>query len=205
MFRNVPATAGQVTFVLTLTGDNEPMVLTCGIAVSEGAAQAVAESIADSLNTSNALRAVISSLYKFTSIEVAINRGTAAEPDYEVGVVSVNISGSNGAAALPQNSAWILRKFTSLGGRRGKGRMFVPGLAEAVVSATGQVQDDFLDDLQAAATFFYGLLSFIDGDVQCVPVLIHSAEVLANAPAPTIINSFGVDPIIGTQRRRLRK
>lgn len=99
------------------------------------------------------------------------------------------------SSSVPPNVAVLVRKVTALGGRRGRGRMYVPGIPEGSVSAGGLIGSSVIGDWQSALDSF---LSALVAD-NTPPVLLHS-----DATAPTEITDFAVQAFVATQRRRLR-
>jgi len=123
---------------------------------------------------------------------------SATGPTYED---APNTAGTDGGALLPPNCAVLVRKLTAHGGRKGRGRAYLPGIsdisgsldssgtfstAEATVIDTAMAGLDA--DLVADTTF---------GPVQTV--LLHS-----DSTTPYFISSWVTSNKIATQRRRLR-
>lgn len=113
--------------------------------------------------------------------------------------------GGDGSQALPQNVALLVRKGTLFGGHRAAGRMFVPGLTEAVSSGGGQITP------QAFPTYVTGFEAFL-GKLKVSEVtmaLLHSKPGdLADPDDPTSepleVTSLVAQQTLATQRRRLR-
>lgn len=116
-----------------------------------------------------------------------------------VGQSLLSVQGTLVDASVPSNCALIVKKNTALGGRRFRGRMFVPPiiLNEGAVDAAGNILTSPLASIQG--NFDLWLAAMIADD--WAPVLFHQG---AGAPAPTAITSFTCDSLIGTQRRRMR-
>lgn len=106
--------------------------------------------------------------------------------------------GDNTASCLPANCAVLVKKNTLLGGRKGRGRMFIPSPTEAGVDTAGNLTSSQLSDFTSRANDFLTGLAGISG-VDGV-FLFHSSSV----DPPTEITSLSVDPVIATQRRRMR-
>lgn len=107
--------------------------------------------------------------------------------------------GGNIASTVPPQVAVLVTKHTAFGGRKGRGRMFVPGVVEGDIDAGGNLGAAQVADWQARMTAFrtaiIGLSSVDD------LVLLHSGE----GEVPTPITSLNVSSKVATQRRRLRK
>jgi hypothetical protein len=121
-------------------------------------------------------------------------------------------SGSNSGA--PQ-SALLVQKNTVLGGRRGRGRMYLPGLDESVVLEGGVVESSYLTAMQAALDAFYddlgssALTLALEHGPETTWVLVggqpRRVPVAGAVPDPTDITSLVLTSRIGTQRRRNRR
>lgn len=118
--------------------------------------------------------------------------------------------GSEVGSASTSNTAYLLDKKTGLVGRRNHGSMFLPGVVEDLVDDLGNVEAGQRADLQVAADGFMAHL-----EDQFLPmVLLHSQyrnsngvlvpPDVADVPAPTLVTSLQVDPVVATQRRRMR-
>lgn len=118
------------------------------------------------------------------------------------------LNGSRASATLPQNCAALIKKQTSLGGRAGRGRMFLPAvLPETDVNEVGVIQPAWLAELQDMATDLLDGLAAPDPVTGAMTpmVLLHGpAKSTGLTPAPTPVNSLIVDSVISTQRDRLR-
>lgn len=110
----------------------------------------------------------------------------------------------------PSNNL-LLRKQTARGGRRGRGRMFIPWvLGEVSVNETGRVDAAIVTAFQSVATLWLTDIGTSEGTVVATPmVLLHSPsdpdEVANPTPegSPNEVLSLIVDNIVGMQRRRL--
>lgn len=110
----------------------------------------------------------------------------------------VTAGSATGNADSP-NTALLVRKNTTAGGRTGRGRMYVPGLNQSdvgpagnIVSASRALFQDDVDDFHARL--------ITDG---YPPFLLHAPD--SPVASPTEIVSFSVDATAATQRRRLRR
>jgi hypothetical protein len=111
--------------------------------------------------------------------------------DHEQGTVS--------DSPITSNCALLVKKNTALGGRRNRGRFYAPPtfLNEGAVDASGNIAAGPLATLQTLWTNLFNELATADLE----PQLFHQG---AGAPVPTPIVAFTVDPMIATQRRRMR-
>lgn len=102
-------------------------------------------------------------------------------------------AGDSGSPAV----AFLVKKNTVVGGRRGRGRMFLPGAAESRVEPDGAVSSAVVTGLTDGLAAFYD--DFTEADL--LPVVLHGE---GSPIGPSTITSFSVDPKVATQRRRLR-
>lgn len=99
--------------------------------------------------------------------------------------------------------AALLRKRTALGGRRGRGRMYLPwACAEADVTEGGVIGGTTLSGLQDAAPQFLEDLEAVGLGMPMV--LLHSTG-STPVPIPTNVTSLQVETIVATQRRRQQR
>lgn len=181
------------------TGDAEAMITTCGLRVSTwgGDYAAGLEQVAD---------------YWFVALQGSMSEEVTIGPSFlQVGqdggppVTYIDTDADNGNAPdfpMWPNSSLLVRKTTASGGRRNRGRMYIPGLAiRDLVSPAGQVDSSFLADFQTNLDTFQSTLEAGTGLPGVTDlVLLHS-----EAPtAATTIVSLSAQTMLATQRRRLR-
>jgi hypothetical protein len=195
----IPPGFAQVIHELTVTGDNEPMITTIGLDLS-GLGGAFATAAEDAYNafSSNFMAGAPSAVtLTQTILRIGQDGGdplVVAEPG--------SSAGTGGATYLPQNSATLVQKRTALGGRKGRGRMFIPYLLEEQhVDLVGVISGVRLTSLQTAADGYLADLQLIGGG----PVLLHDDATVGVLPAPTPITSLVVSNRIASQRQRLRR
>jgi hypothetical protein len=122
-------------------------------------------------------------------------------------LVSYAESGATGGAtltSLPANCAVLIHKRTARGGRRGRGRIFLPWTIGETFEESGLLNSATKTTLQTAANVWLANLS-----ANSVPmVLLHSASAPGvdeptTPGSPNAVTSLIVDSLIGSQRRRL--
>lgn len=201
-----PIGFGEVTARMTLTGDAEEMNCVFGIDLTgtgpfgQSDADAISVSVADFLTTCMAPQ------YTYDGLTVA--QGAAGGDIFWESTDGAG-PGTLGANALTQNVASLFKKATASGGRRNRGRMFVPGPAETTVDAAGNWDPAVLASLNTAAETFLDELIALNYRM----VILHPARpappvkpppaAIDEAP-PTEVTTLILDPRIATQRRRLR-
>lgn len=193
----------QAVYVMRLTGDSEDMVTTCGHEL-DGASGANAEDAADDLFgafAANIMEGFVGSPVSLVAVDVYIGSdgpnvvNSSTEPPYP---------GGGSATLVPQNTAFLVRKRTDLGGRRGRGRMYIPGVAESTVDNVGDLADATVTGLQVSLDNWYAALTSAVGARYYPPVVLHRSEGAGIEPAPTPITRFVMEKRVATQRRRLR-
>lgn len=119
------------------------------------------------------------------------------------------------AGGMQPATAYLITKNTDLGGRRGKGRLYLPGVDESVVSPTGVVSAGQITALQAEISEWRTNLitsnipmvllhgpptawQLVNGQPRRVPVGGNFNDV------PNAVTSLVLDGTVATQRRRLR-
>lgn len=115
---------------------------------------------------------------------------------FQGGAGSVVI-GTASSAPMPANCCFLVNKLTARGGRKGKGRMYLPACygGEHLVEPTGVVSSALVTSTQTKLTAWYNAI--VAGAAN--PVLFHS-----DGSTPDTILSFSLATTIGTQRRRIR-
>lgn len=103
------------------------------------------------------------------------------------------------ATTLPPNCAVLIHKRTARGGRRGRGRLFIPWYVdEGGVAEDGTLTGTVLTPIQNAMNGWRTAMNLDN----LPPYLLHDTGLTATG-APDLITSFTADPVISTQRRRL--
>lgn len=108
------------------------------------------------------------------------------------------MAGSLPGDPAPPNTTYLVRKNTASGGRAGRGRMYLPGCTDPDVLQGGTLDPARRGGLQTAMNDFFDQLN----TDSLGPVLLHGETSPLTTPTP--IDSFTVDSVVATQRRRLR-
>lgn len=142
--------------------------------------------------------------------EITLVKGTATVAE---GLAFESFSGAAGTSVsdgVAVSAAAIIEKRTGVPGRRNRGRMFIPAILEASTDIGGHLTPARIAVIQAAATQFLTDVGTIDVDAEMM--ILHSkgwdGDVEppdpGNAPDPRVVTNLIVNPLVGTQRRRLR-
>jgi hypothetical protein len=99
----------------------------------------------------------------------------------------------------PPAVSWLVRKITLMGGRAGRGRMYIPGLGEGATLDGGVIATANVNAMQTQLTAFMTAVNA--GDL--TPVLLHGAGSPITTPTP--LTSLVADGRAATQRRRQRR
>lgn len=128
-----------------------------------------------------------------TGITVKVGTSDPSAPiTFESGETGV---GGGSATMMPPNVSFLIGKTTNLGGRKGRGRNFLPWVREDKVDNVGTIDSTYRSDLQDAwVALIEGQEALIGGDA----VLLHGDS---TAPSPVV--AWSVQSVVSTQRRRL--
>lgn len=108
-----------------------------------------------------------------------------------------NQAGSSTGDLVPGQVAALVRKLTGVGGRKGRGRLYAPGVVrEWFTGIPGQLTPDVIADLLEGYEGFLGGLTTSDTPM----VLLHG-----DSTTPTPVTGVAVEAFVATQRRRIRK
>lgn len=120
-----------------------------------------------------------------------------ARNDTEVAEKLVSSPGSETANTLPPNSAVLISMSSGLTGRSNRGRVYLPGcLYDDTVADGGQLDLTSLANLQDS----WDALEVILDGLAASFVILHS-----DSSDPTPVTASVVQPLVATQRRRLRR
>lgn len=201
----IPVNFAQVVTQLTLTGDVEPMTITYAVEIPNLSVSLSLGTIPEDLHDAfvGAFQARLDGSYTFLSTEVK-GRFGAGLNDYLLGTHSGGEFGTRAAFdGLPQNCAILVHKRTGFAGRIGRGRNYFPGLADTEVSEIGQITAGVVTSWQTAMNAWLAAVNAVT-DVGTF-VLLHNDPGAGSAENPYEVTALTVDPVIATQRRRLRK
>lgn len=195
----VPLNYCQVVIRWGLIGDPEPMVCTLGVGPILGpSATEIADEVYGDLLTAGSLCPALSmsTSYQLQGVTAYLQTATG----FEIGSHDDVVQGAGNVNPLPSNCAYLVKKNTSIGGRRNRGRMFLPPFMdiEGNVSPTGTITSN-LSTLQARLDAFYTNLTAATPGLDLSPVLFHS-----DGGSPTPVTGLTLASLIATQRTRMR-
>lgn len=190
----------NMTLVISRTGDIDPYTTSLGIQTTDPEGWDTTQMDTDSLAIANAVKPNITSLDTLSAIVWTVGTGVG---DLEY-VSATNAAGTlaSASAQMPQNCCVLIQKRTGTPGRRGRGRMYWPGLVESEVDGVGTILASTVTRL---TTMLNSWKATITASPQLgQPVLLHQ-EGITPTPGPSTITQFSISPVLATQRRRLRK
>lgn len=125
------------------------------------------------------------------------NDGGSIRFDVSLGTPEV---GARANTAMSPQVALLIKKNSGLGGRRNRGRMYLPWPAEGDIDTNGRLLAPMLTVLQTTAA----QLASLDGGGSSGGnfsglFILHDAGPFP----PTAITGFAASPVVATQRRRL--
>lgn len=130
-----------------------------------------------------------------TTVRLAVSDG---EPLTGVSTTALGTGAVAGSSTPPQ-VALLVTKFTSRGGRRGKGRMFIPWAVVATsMQEDGIIPSGSLTPWQTALNNWLAALS----SASVAMALLHS-EGESSPGSPNLVTSLVANALSATQRRRL--
>ena len=198
----IPPGFADVAIELRAVGDPTPWYCTYGVDISDagGDIEAIGER---QISAFSLLMPDLHPDVTLTGVKLTIGQD-GPDPVRQFVPALTTINGATPGAKLPQNCALLVRKNTAAGGRRSRGRMFVPLiLGEAGVSNVGVISPDALNDYATSVNDFFGGLTAPITAPGTPMVVLHSTGISA-VPDPSVVTTLSCDNVISTQRRRLR-
>lgn len=194
----IPAGFGLAKYVVRLVDDPDDMIFTMGHEVTLPVSfQAAADQLLENVRTAMPA-ANWGTNYSVTKVELVVGTNAGGTGPYATFTsTGAPINGTSAGDRPLANTACLVTKQTAAPGRRGRGRIYMPGfIPSANISRAGVIDP-------AVLTVRQGLLEdwFDKCVVEDVPmVLFH-----ATAPAtPTSVTGLRLETLMATQRRRLR-
>lgn len=193
----------QAVYEFTLSGDTENMVVTLGHEIDSASGANGLDAADDLWGAFNTHIFQTRGQGAYTFVGVTVYVGNDGPPSVYTST-EAPVAGPGTSQLLPPNSAYLIRKRTDLAGRRGRGRMYFPGVTEGNVDNVGTLTGAEQSAWTTALEDWYEFLTAGVGARLYPPVVLHRSEGIGEEPAPTPVTSFTIDAKIATQRRRLR-
>lgn len=173
-----------------------PAYITFGVDPVDTDPQLVCASIVSAMTGSGSLQGMVDSQVTFRRVKCSL--GIDGAEDVQ-GDLAISLPGLAVGASVTPNVALLLHKRTARGGRRGRGRMYLPwAVITSNVDEGGVITPATVTASQTKATQFLSALS-----VNTVPMVLLHNPGQSSAGPPNPVTSLQVDNRVGTQRRRL--
>jgi hypothetical protein len=194
----IPVDGANFVILHTIAGDAEPMQTAVGVDASAagGDYDALLSDLVDAWLTAWSGEYSDQTTIGPYRLEVGQDGG-----DPIIVENAATVPGDNSDEPLPPNCALLVRKATASGGRRNRGRMYIPGLALRPSTSPAGVLDG-------------GAFSALDSDAAAFRIAVEASPLVgpdglllfhSESPATaTPITQLLVQQKIATQRRRLR-
>jgi hypothetical protein len=191
-----PAGFADISVQITLAGLTRPAFITFGVDPTSTTPSVIATAVNSAITSAGSLASRFDS--QVTLPQIRVSYGTDGGEDL-IHIGTFSTSGSRTATCLPANCALLVHKITQRGGRRGRGRMFLPWYVdEPQVDEAGIIAAAELNAAQSALNAFLIALG-----AQNVPMyLLHGPGDTTPGP-PNEVTQLVADKLISTQRRRL--
>lgn len=188
----------DVSLFVTHSTDPRPAAITFGVAADGKSASDIWTAVKDATNVSAGIKSKLANGAAFSRIKVSLGQEDEIDLVHDM---PVSIPGTGAVGSVPPNVALLVHKRTSRGGRRGRGRMFLPwSINEVKVADNGSIDAAEQVLIQACVTTW-----FTELNTRGVPMFLLHQEGNTPTGLPTAVNSLAVDPLVSSQRRRLHR
>lgn len=195
-----PIGFADMTVLLKHVNDDKAWNVTFGVTADLGTASALAhvQRVKEVL-----IARINPSLDGNVTLDVVGRFGQDGPDDLVVPSNTAPVGGGRTGDSLPSNSSILVQKRSNLGGRKNRGRMYWPLLiAQTGVTETGVALSTTVATLQTAFTNVINDFALGTGGSPVMDmVILHRTSI----EDPTTVTSLIVQPLIATQRRRLRR
>lgn len=184
---HIPSGYSQCSFVHQQVDTLQLAVTTCGFNT---------DVVTDLVIVGDAWRdhmlAEMSNKFRYVKFTAVVAAGTLYQQTYAT-------LGSGGGTATSPQVSYLYRKNTTVPGRKNHGRMYYPGCDTTSVDADGKVSTGKQGGLNIQSAAF--LTALLAGGALTAPVILHHDLVTT----PTPVGTLTAEPVVATQRRRLRR
>lgn len=184
------------TLSWSMLGNPHVQQCTWGISPPSGGDALTCADILYASWTQSWIASTLSNKYTLLPATAAFRPGPDEDPI--VASFGGNVTGTQSIACYAANTSALVHKRTDFGGRRGRGRSYIPAgyLKETDVDETGTLIAGAVTTFQTNMATFRSKVIGFGGKL----VLLHETQ----GVLPREITSFGVDSLVATQRRRMR-
>lgn len=197
----IPPGFGSAAIVLEGGVGTQPFITTIGLDMTDAGGDyvAVANKVFDTYGV--AFLESTSTDLSLTQVILSVGQDGGDQPT--VSSDRAAVAGEATGDFAPLSVALLLNKRTAFLGRKGRGRMFIPGvIKDNMVDISGRVGTTTIEAFNEILESWLAVLAAGEGiDAPAIPaVLLHSTA----TPAPTPISAMTVGPIVGTMARRIK-
>lgn len=163
---------------------------------------AIAASVNVAASATGSLKAILDTNCSIIGSRVSL--GTDGTEDV-VGSATTAVVGLKSVSGIPPNVALLVHKRTARGGRRGRGRFYIPfAVNTAAITEDGRIAPAEVTTLQTAMDTFLTQINTTVGPM----VVLHRTSAPGvdhptNPGPPSTVTGLAVDNLVATQRRRL--
>ncbi len=192
----IPVGYGLAAWHTRTTGDPEDMIWTVGLNLSGATDQTQVPFLMRTVWDDH-LQSLTSSAVTLVATKVKMGP-VSTGPTYELADPLV---GTNGGSLAPPNCAVLVKKLTATGGRRGRGRAYLPGISSVSgsLNSGGNFSEANAADVSAAMQAMADDMASDTTIGEAPWCVLHS-----DSSAPSLITSLVCEPKLATQRRRMR-
>ena len=192
-----PPGFADISIRMVQSGLTRPAYITFGVDPTATDPSQVCTSVQTAYTAAGSLNTLIDTSVTTTGVRASLGTDGSADLVYQSDITVAG--GKTNATCVPPNCAILARKATARGGRRGRGRMYIPfAINDSDVDEAGLITSAYRTTINNALQAFLTALG-----VNSVPmVLLHSPGLTSQGPPDTVL-SLVADTLIGTQRRRL--
>jgi hypothetical protein len=188
--------AANVSYFFQHNASTRRSCITFGVLPAVADAASVANAALAAFTDTGSLKSKMSSNVTLARIKVSLGTDTGEDLVSELNTAAV---GTSVSPTLPGNDAVLVHKRSARGGRRGRGRIFIPWFVpETNVGENGIIDSSYVVTLGTCVSAWFTALGTRNIPMQ---ILHQPGETPEGVPTP--VTSLSVDPLISTQRRRL--
>lgn len=192
----IPMGYAGISLYYQLGGYIRPAVVTFGVQTGDKGADEISADVVQSFSSAGSLKSRLDTNVIMNRVRVAVGTSTGEDIVSDLGY---NVPGDLAGYAQPPNVAILVHKQSNRGGRRGRGRLFLPwSISQGHVLESGQIEEPHWTNLKNACTAFFTKLQ-----TEEIPMVLLHQEGKTTAGAPDLVTGLRVDARIATQRRRL--
>lgn len=192
----VPPGFADVSVKIVLSGMTRPAYITFGVDPTSADPDQVASSVASAFATTGGFMTRMSTLVGVGPVTVRLGQDGG---ESLIGFDEQTRLGARTFQAPPSNVAALIHKRSSRGGRRGRGKLFLPwAVDEGNVDSSGNISSVEYNPWNTALEVWRNDLS-----ARAVPMVILHEPGITTPGAPNTVTSLQMDRLVATQRRRL--